>query len=178
MTTKRSVWISRFAIVGVALVGLSGKVARAEMRQEGEISTQAPALTPPERAPNELTAAQAAAKAEQYHQKAAEFRALGGAGYKSGFVRWAEERASHFDAQAALLSTPFVAPSPELAYYQSLARTYRGMGGAAYKAGLVQKAEEAARAYEPQVAVQVPADTALTRHLRFGKAVEAFLTGR
>jgi hypothetical protein len=52
------------------------------------------------------------------------------------------------------------------------------MGGAAYKAGLVQRAEELTRRYEPAVLVVAPPETALGRHLRYGKPIEAFLNGR
>src|SRR4051794_10765639 len=106
MNTRRNVWISRLAILGIGFAGLSGNLALAKERQEAEISARAPAVTQPERAPTELTAEQAAAKAAEYRAKSEAFRALGGAGYKRGFVRWAEERASHFGAEAARLSAP------------------------------------------------------------------------
>jgi hypothetical protein len=85
---------------------------------------------------------------------------------------------AHFAAEAARLSATPVPPSPEAEHFRALAKTYRGMGGAAYEAGLVQRAEEMARKYEPAVAIVPPPDSALARHLRYGKPIEAFLAGR
>jgi hypothetical protein len=118
------------------------------------------------------------AKAQAYGETAAWYRTLGGAGYKSPFLRRAESEAAHFVALAARLSAPPALPTPEAAHFRALVETYRGMGGAAYKAGLVQRAEEKARAYEPAVAVSAPPETALGRHLRFGKGIEEFLLVR
>ena len=176
MTTTTRTWVSRMAMIGLTVGGLSG-AAVAASAQEGTLSERAPAWTAPETTAPELTAAQAEAKAAYYQARAEGFRALGGAGYKSGFVRTAEEQASHYAAQAARLRAVPIAPAPEAAYYHAVANGYARIGGAAYKAGLVQAAEAEARKYEP-VAVVLPPDTALTRHLRFGKEIEGFMNAR
>jgi hypothetical protein len=173
MTSKNNVWMVRLAIVGISLVGLGGTAARAaEPTELGVSATAAPA---PRRAVP-LTAAQAAARAREYREKAAWYRSLGGAGWKSAFARWADEEATHFAAEATRLVTPPAIPSPEAAHFSALAETYRGLGGAYYKAGIVQKAEEAARRFEPVAVAPAAPETALGRHLRYGKGIEAFLT--
>jgi hypothetical protein len=170
------VWVSGLAFAGFGLLA-SGKVALAAEPPEADIVTTAPPALPEARTTS-LPAEQAAAKAAEYRQKAEWYRSLGGAGYKNSLLRWVEGEAAHFAAEAARLSATSVPASPEAEHFRALAETYRGMGGAAYKAGLVQRAEEMARKYEPAVAVVAPPDTALARHLRYGKPIEAFLTGR
>lgn len=174
MTRRFNVWVSRFAIAGLGLVGAGRAGALAAEPPEASVSAKAvPAAAEATATP--LTAEGAAAKAVQLRAKAEWYRGLGGAGYKSPFLRWAEAEAAHFEAEAARLTGPPIVRTPEAARAWALVESYRNMGGAAYKAGLVQRAEEEARRFEPTAASTPVAENALTRHLRFGKAVEEFL---
>jgi len=173
MKSRMNVWISRLAIVSCGLTG--GASALAAEPPEAGIAATAPAIEPTQ-ASTPLTAEQAAAKAQEYRESAAWYRSLGGAGYKSAFLRWAEAESFHFAAVAARLSAVPTVASPEAERARALVESYRNLGGAAYKAGLVQRAEEKAREYEPVVATLPVPETALGRHLRYGKAIEEFLT--
>jgi len=177
MTSRRMVWVSGLAFAGFALLATSARTALAVEPPEADLATKAPAALPEAKATT-LTTEQATAKAQELWRQVEWYRSLGGAAYKSSLARWVEGEAARFAAAAARLSATPVPPSPEAEHFRALAETYRGMGGAAYKAGLVQRAEEMARKYEPAVAVVAPPDTALARHLRYGKPIEAFLTGR
>jgi hypothetical protein len=128
MTTRTS--ISRFALV------LGGLLI-------GPPATRALAAEP-------TTATEAQALAQQNREQADHFRALGGVGYKAGLVQRAEADAARYAALAATLAAPVAteAPAPEAARFAGLAAQYRAIGGAAYKAGLVQWAEAQARNYE------------------------------
>jgi hypothetical protein len=174
MTRRFNVWVSRFAIVGLGLVGAGRAGALAAEPPEASVSAKA-VPSAAEATATPLTAERAAAKALQLRAKAEWYRSLGGAGYKSAFLRWAEAEAAHFEAEAARLTGPSIVRTPEAAEAWALVEYYRNMGGAAYKAGLVQRAEEEARRLEPGVPTVPAAETALGRHLRFGKAVEEFL---
>jgi hypothetical protein len=172
MRTRISVWVSGFVMVGVSLGGGAGALA-AEPPEASVSARVAPAST--EATTASLTAEQAATKAGELRARAAWYRSLGGAGYKSAFLRGAEAEAAHFEAEAARLSGIPAVRTPEAARAWALVELYRNMGGAAYKAGLVQRAEEEARRFEPAIAATPVAETVLIRHLRYGKAVEEFL---
>jgi hypothetical protein len=176
MTSRRMVWVSSLAFAGFALLGTSGRTALAKEPPEADLVTTA-APTLPE-AKTTLTAEQAAAKAQAYLRQVEWYRTLGGVASKSSLARWVEGEAAHFAAEAVRLSAPALPPSAEAEHFRALAATHRWMGGAAYKAGLVQRAEELTRRYEPAVVVVPPPETALGRHLRYGKPIEAFLNGR
>ena len=91
----------------------------------------------------------------------------------------AEAQAFHFAAEAARFSATPSVPSPELERARALVESLEVLGGPAYKAGLVQQAEEQVRRYEGAVATASVHQTALARHLRHGKAIEElFSRGR
>jgi len=166
-----TVWMSGLAIAGVTLFG-APRTAAAEPPEAG-LSAEATAPAP-EAKGTWLTAERAAALAREYREKAAWLRSLGGAELKSTVLRWTEEEAAHYAAEAVRLTSAPALTTPEAAHFRALAATYRLMGGATTKAGLVARAEEMARRYEAPVAVVRPPETALARHLRYGKAIEAF----
>ena len=94
-------------------------------------------------------------KAALWQKKAVEYRAMGGVAYRLGLVQRSEGMAAKFSGEAALLRARAAADpatlqawDAEAARYQRLATEYRNLGGAAYRAGLVQAAEAQARKYE------------------------------
>jgi hypothetical protein len=95
------------------------------------------------RADEPSTAAEARQMAAQATDRAAQYREMGGgAAYKTGLVQRAELEAATYTARAEELESPPPALSPEAEHYAKLAAQYRAMGGgAAYKTGLVQRAE-------------------------------------
>jgi len=97
------------------------------------------------------TAGEAEAAAQHSRDLAAQYRQLGGVGYKTGLVQRADGDAARFSALAEQLRAPVVeAPrSPEAARYAQLAEQYRQLGGVGYKTGLVQWAEAQQRKAEP-----------------------------
>jgi hypothetical protein len=124
------------------------------------------------RAAEPTTAQEAASMAQRYQDQAAHYRALGGVGYKTGLVQRAEADAAKYSALAEQLSGPAVATpvrSPEAQHYADLAARYRTMGGAAYKAGLVQWAEAQQQKYEAAQATAAPAMQASSRSCPFTK---------
>jgi hypothetical protein len=125
MKTKKTISVVARVVLGALLVGAPTSAAFA-----GE--------------PEVTTAESADAMAQHYREQAAHYRSLGGVGWKTGLVQRADADAAKYAARAEQLRTPAVATpvrSPEAQHYADLAAWYRAMGGAAYKAGLVQWAE-------------------------------------
>jgi len=103
------------------------------------------------RAAEPTTAHEAAERAQHYQDQAAQYRALGGVGYKVGLVQRAEADAAKYSVLADQLAAPAVATpvrSPEAQRYADLAAHYRATGGTAYKAGLLQWAEAQQQKHE------------------------------
>jgi hypothetical protein len=119
---------------GALLIGLPGRAAVA-----------APA-----------TADEAQAMALECSARAAQHRdgAGGGAAFKAGLIQRNEACAARYGALADQLAGTAAAPvaSPEADHYNALAAHYRFIGGAAFKAGLVQGAEAQARRAEAATA--------------------------
>jgi hypothetical protein len=125
MKTKKTISVLARIVLGALLVGVPTSAAFA-----GE--------------PQVTTAESADAMAQHYREQAAHYRSLGGVGWKTGLVQRADADAAKYAARAEQLRAPAVATpvrSPEVQHYADLAARYRAMGGAAYKAGLVQWAE-------------------------------------
>jgi hypothetical protein len=105
------------------------------------------------------TALQCSARAAQHRDGAG-----GGAAFKAGLVQREEACAARYAALADQLAGTEAAAlaSPEAEHYNALAAHYRFIGGAAFKAGLVQDAEAQARRYEapPATATEAPAEQA------------------
>lgn len=103
------------------------------------------------RAAEPATVGEAEAAAQHSRDLAAQYRLLGGVGYKTGLVQRAESDAARFSALAEQLRAPVVAAqrSAEAERYGQLAEQYRKLGGVGYKAGLVQWAEAQQRRVEP-----------------------------
>ena len=124
------------------------------------------------RAAGPKTPQDATTMAQHYQDQAANYRALGGVGYKTGLVQRAEADAAKYSALADQLAAPAVATpvrSPEAQRYAELAAQYRAMGGIAYKTGLVQWAEAQQQKYEPAPATAAPATQASSRSCPFIK---------
>jgi hypothetical protein len=96
------------------------------------------------------TASEAEAAAQHSRDLAAQYRQLGGVGYKTGLVQRADADAARFGALAEQLRAPVIEGprSPEAARYAQLAAQYRQRGGVGYKTGLVQWAEAQQRRAE------------------------------
>jgi len=166
MSMKKISWLSAWAsgavAVGALLIGSPGRAA-----------TEEPA-----------TAAEARAAAQESTARAEQFKLMGGSGYKTGLVQREEANAVRYQALAdqiaaeepnvttvivtsaaddtaviGVVVTPPAAPatSPEAEKYAAQAAHYRLMGGAAYKTGLVQRAEAQQRRAEEAVEPVVPA---------------------
>jgi hypothetical protein len=97
------------------------------------------------------TAGEAEAAAQHSRDLAAQYRQLGGVGYKTGLVQRAESEASRFSALAEQLRAPAIINerSTEAERFAQLAEQYRKLGGVGYKTGLVQWAEAQQRRAEP-----------------------------
>jgi hypothetical protein len=97
------------------------------------------------------TAGEAEAAAQHSRDLAAQYRQLGGVGYKTGLVQRADADATRFSALAEQLRAPAIEGprSAEAARYAQLAEQYRQLGGVGYKTGLVQWAEAQQRKAEP-----------------------------
>jgi hypothetical protein len=106
-----------------------------------------------------LTADAAQARSEKFQRRARALQRTG-ATYKNPQLREAEDQAARYAALAAQLRSPTPPPSEEVRWCEHLLATYRGMGGAAYKAGLVQKAEEALRRARRESATGTTLDNA------------------
>jgi len=113
------------------------------------------------------TADEARAMAAQCGERAAQRRAgaAAGAAFKAGLIQRDEACAARYGALADQLAGTEAATvaSPQAEHYRALAAHDRFIGGAAYKAGLVQDAEAQARRYEaaPAAATETPAPTAV-----------------
>ena len=105
------------------------------------------------RADQPSSAQEADARAQTAEQQAAQYRELGGVGYKTGLVQRAEADASRYSDMAERMASPqpiFVYASPEAEHYARLADQYKLLGGVAYKTGLVQRAEADQRRAEEE----------------------------
>ena len=123
---------------------------------EAELTQQPP---PPEaeisakaEVPDDLLrrAQSARAKAEEQQSRVEQLRRMGGTAYKSGAIRDAEWKAARYEAEARkaleLAGGEHAPPlSVEAERYLQLAASFRQIGGAAYKTGLVDWAEAQAR---------------------------------
>ena len=111
------------------------------------------------------TAGEAEAAAQHSRDLAAQYRQLGGVGYKTGLVQRANADAARFSALAEQLRAPVLEGprSSEGARYAQLAEQYRQMGGVGYKTGLVQWAEAQQRRAEPAPATALLAHPAERR---------------
>ena len=125
MKTKKTISVLSRIVLGALLVGVPASAAFAG---ESQVTT----------------AESADAMAQHYGERAAHYRSLGGVGWKTGLVQRADADGAKYAAVADQLRTPAVTTpvrSTEAEHYAQLAARYRAMGGAAYKAGLVQWAE-------------------------------------
>jgi hypothetical protein len=99
------------------------------------------------------TPAQADELAQKAADQAAQYRELGGVGYKTGLVQREEAEANHYANMAEEMRAPPASvsvQSTEAQHDQALADQYKLMGGVAYKTGLVQRAEADARQAQQQ----------------------------
>ena len=107
------------------------------------------------RADEPSTAQEAEASAQAAEQRAAEYREMGGVGYKTGLVQREEADASRYTDMAKQMSSTepmFSVTSPEAEHYARLADQYKLMGGVGYKTGLVQRAEADQRRAQQEAA--------------------------
>ena len=96
------------------------------------------------------TPAAADQMAQHERDLAAQYRAMGAVGYKTGLVQRADADAAKYQAMADEMASP-PAPAPqslEVEHYSKLADQYRAMGAVGYKTGLVQRAEADAAKHE------------------------------
>ena len=103
--------------------------------------------------------AEARQMAEESLTRAEQYRAMGGVGYKTGLVQREEADAARYSALADQMegSAPVPITSPQADDAAARAERYRAMGGAGYKAGLVQSAEAEQRRAEAAVQPATPA---------------------
>jgi hypothetical protein len=110
------------------------------------------------RAGEPTTPAQADEMAQTAADRAAQYRELGGVGYKTGLVQREEADATRYANMADEMRAPPASVSVESDQVQhdlALAEQYKLMGGVAYKTGLVQRAEADASRAEQQEAAAV-----------------------
>ena len=136
---------------------LAGAPATAALASEGDVTT----------------AESADAMAQHYREQAAQYRALGGVGYKSGRVREADASAARYQALAEQLrgSAPAEPQSAQATNNADLAAHYRALGGVGYKSGLVQRAEAQQQQHEPQTASSPTTETATSAECTATKPV-------
>jgi hypothetical protein len=171
------VWLHRLAIVGLGALGVPAAPAAAAQPPEAGLRETGLPIVQPEATEAPLTADLAQAKAQDYARRAEDYvRWFGAAAYRGPFLRLAQENSAHYTALAHQLRGDLPPLSPEARHYLQRAEEYRRLGGAAYRLGLVQRAEAQASLYLPHAA-PVAGDSALAQHLRWTKPIERFLAG-
>jgi hypothetical protein len=153
MSSRNS--FSRWFLGVMFAAGLPVATAMAAEPPQTDLRTTAAPPEPRTTEPAFVAEQSAEAKAAQWQQKAEEYKAMGGAAYRLGLVQRAEGMVAKYATEAALMRAraatdpaTLQAWDAEAARYERLATEYRNMGGAAYKAGLVQEAEAKARKYD------------------------------
>jgi hypothetical protein len=164
---RSRITVSRFVLGAALLAGFPAARAMAQQTPEVDVHAVAPPATP---AAETVWVSERPAdvKAAEWQRKAEEYKAMGGAAYRAGLVQNAEAQAAKYAAEARLTKArAAVDPATLLvldamaARYDRRVAEYRNMGGAAYKAGLVQKAEAEARKYQVMATAPAGAPVAL-----------------